>query len=393
LTSSPSEHVEFVCNICGRENRTARTAFGRETPSCGHCGSTVRTRGIVHMISREIFGLDITLPDFPVLKGIRGIGISDSADYAERLAEKFDYSNTHYHKAPQFDIVNVPETEFGQYDFLIASEVFEHVAPPVERAFENAFRLLKPNGLFFFTVPYTLESRTAEHFPDLHEHGLARVGDQFVLVNRTRDGALQVFDDLVFHGGAGSTLEIRRFSESDLRAHFLDAGFRAVEVYAGGYAPFGVCHLETWSLPMTGRKEPFALDSDCTAALMEQWIQLRARWAQDSERAEQNKLEYERFVEWANRKIAETEDEVVKRTAWAQGLEKQLAERTEWALSMEKDVQHHVELAKQFQAEARERSDWALIQEAEAQDLRVRLQRNARTRWMRLGRALGLVKE
>src|SRR3974377_1584021 len=182
--------IAFTCNICGRENRAPRPAFDREVESCGECRSTVRTRAVVHMISRELFGLDLTLPDFPVLKGVRGIGISDSPDYAEQLAVSFWYRNTFYHKDPRFDVVDLPESEVGQYDFLIASEVFEHVAPPVERAFDNAFRLLKPGGLFFFTVPYTLEERTLEHFPALHDYGIARLSDRQVLVNRTADGRL-----------------------------------------------------------------------------------------------------------------------------------------------------------------------------------------------------------
>lgn len=389
LTSSASPQIEFVCNLCGRENRTERTAFAREEPSCSHCGSTVRTRGIVHMISREIFGADLALPDFPELKGIRGIGISDSADYAGALATKLDYRNTHYHKAPQFDIVNVPETEWGQYDFLIASEVFEHVAPPVERAFGNAFRLLKPNGLFFFTVPYTLDGHTVEHFPALNEHGLARVGDRLVLVNRSRQGELQVFEDLVFHGGAGSTLEIRRFSETELRAQFRNAGFRELEIYSEGFEPFGVCHSETWSLPMTARKEPFALEAPRLADLFEQWAALRSQLSQLNHRAAIQHEEYERFVGWANRKIAELEKDAAERTEWAQRLEAQLNERTEWALSLEKDLRHHVDLAKQFQSEA----DRIPQLESEFERLRGRLEQLNRMRWMNLGRTIGIVKE
>lgn len=393
LTSSPSAAIEFVCNICGSANQIDRSAFGRETASCAGCGSTVRTRGIVHMISRELFGADLALPDFPVLKGVRGIGISDSADYAERLAEKFDYRNTRYHKPPEFDIANVPETELGQYDFLIASEVFEHVAPPVGRAFQNAFRLLKPHGLFFFTAPYTLGRETVEHFPKLHQHGLAQVGDRLVLVNRTPEGALEVFEDLVFHGGAGSTLEIRVYSESGLREHFLDAGFSEVRIYADGHAPFGVCHAETWSLPITARKVPFALNAACITELVEQSADLRKRLSKERERSEGLTVEYERFAEWAKQRTDQLEKEMVERTHWAQDLEKQLAERTEWAFNMEKDLEHHVDLAKRFQADAREKSDWALVLEAEIQDMKIRLERLRRMPWVRAGRALRLVKE
>jgi hypothetical protein len=238
-----------------------------------------------------------------------------------------------------------------------------------------------------------LETQTGEHFPNLHQHGLAQVGDRIVLVNRTREGRLEVFDDLVFHGGAGSTLEMRRFSETGLRSRFRDAGFKEVRIYSEGYAPFGVCHAETWSLPMTARKEPFTLDAACVAELVGQSAKLRRRLFEEVQRSQALNAEYERFADWAKQRTAELEKEMVERTHWAQDLEGQLAQRTEWAQNMEKDLRHHVDLAKQFQADAREKSDWAMVLEAEVQDLRVRLERFRRMPWTKAGRALGFVKE
>ncbi len=388
LTSSDSaaeqpETVAFVCNICGRENRAPQSAFGRETSSCASCGSTVRTRAIVYMLARELFGMDIGLPDFPRLKSLRGIGISDSADYAERLAEKFDYRNTHYHKDPAFDITNVPESELGTYDFLIASEVFEHVAPPVETAFRNACSLLKPGGLFFFTVPYTLDERTTEHFPDLHDYGIAQLRDTYVLVNRTRDGQLQVFEDLVFHGGAGSTLEIRRFTERDLRALFLANGFRGVQLYSGSVVPFGICHRETWSLPMTARKDPFALKVGAIAELLEQSISARKALEAYSAALQS---EHERFVGWANGKIDAIERELVERTGWARDIESRFEERTRWALSLEKDLASHAQAVQRLQRELEER-------QAEVDQLRAQVTRLRGARWTKTGRAAGFLKD
>mgnify|MGYP000902038237 CR=1 FL=1 len=396
LTSSDSA-VEFTCNICGIQNRTPQSAFGRETKSCTGCGSTVRTRAIIYMLARELFGAAIPLPDFPTVKGIQGIGISDSADYADRLPAKLQYRNTHYHKPPQFDVVNPPESEWGQYDFLIASEVFEHVAPPVDRAFHNAFRLLKPHGVFLFTVPYTLHRDTTEHFPDLHDYGLAQLKDRTVLVNRTREGELQTFDDLVFHGGHGSTLEIRCFTEAGLREQFRNAGFSSVEVYGENYPPFGVLHSETWSLPMAARKEPFRFDLACIAEIIEDSTASRKRLTNEVERlnahAAKQKTEYEEWVAWAKEKIASLEREVAERTGWAQDLEKQFEDRTTWALSLEKDLADHVNVAKRLQAELQERTDWALKLEAEAEELRARLVRIAGASWTKAGRVIGAVKE
>ena len=366
--------IAFTCNICGRESRAPRPAFDREVPSCTECGSTVRTRAVVQMISRELFGVNLTLPEFPVLNGIRGIGISDSPDYAERLAEKFSYRNTFYHTEPRFDIVELPESEAGQYDFLIASEVFEHVAPPVERAFDNAFRLLKPGGLFFFTVPYTLDEHTLEHFPQLHDYGIAQLSDRHVLVNRTADGRLEVFDALVFHGGGGETLEIRRFTEQGLREQFATAGFRSLEIYGASYEPYGIVRSENWSLPMTARKGTFALSAESVAQILEQSVS-RLKQFQGEARALKARLaEYDEWAAWANGKMAEGEKQLEERTNWALDLERELKERSDWTVILQRDVAHHTELAKRFQAEAEE--------------LRAELVRLKATRWVRIGNAV-----
>ena len=64
-----------------------------EPASCP-CGSNVRTRALVHLVSMELFGRSIILKEFPRLKGIRALGMTDKECYASVLAGKFDYINT-----------------------------------------------------------------------------------------------------------------------------------------------------------------------------------------------------------------------------------------------------------------------------------------------------------
>jgi hypothetical protein len=97
---------------------------------------------MLQALSLELFGVNLALPDFPFVKSLHGLGTSDDSSYAFHLTEKLDYRNTFYDREPRFDIANPPADEFGKYDFLISSEVFEHVPPPVEAAFCNAFRML-----------------------------------------------------------------------------------------------------------------------------------------------------------------------------------------------------------------------------------------------------------
>lgn len=181
--------------------------------------------------------------------------MSDSSDYASRLVSKFDYENSSFHEEPRLDIVaDVATDKVNSYDFLLASEVFEHVPPPVDRAFQNVFRLLKPGGVVVLTVPYGIQPTTIEHFPELHEFTISRVDGDYQLTNTTRAGVVQNFDRLIFHGGLGATLEMRIFSESDLIRHLARAGFIDIEVYRQPCFEYGIWFSTPWSLPISARK-------------------------------------------------------------------------------------------------------------------------------------------
>jgi SAM-dependent methyltransferase len=263
--------MEFVCNICGGVNRPAKP-LDRESASCASCGSNVRLRSLMYVLSMELFGTELPVPDFPRVKSLHGLGMTDFSQYASRLAEKFDYKNTFYDREPRFDIGNPPHEQLGTLDFLISSEVFEHVLPPAESAFRNAFELLKPNGMLILSVPYSVEPSMTEHYPDLHQFGFAQIGDEVVLVNRTRGGQMQVFEKPVFHrSGAGEALEMREFNESDLKRMLAAAGFTEIKIYAESYAPFGIAQSESWSLPIAARKGQFVLSADSAREIMEQW--------------------------------------------------------------------------------------------------------------------------
>jgi SAM-dependent methyltransferase len=344
LTFSDSEN--FSCNVCSATNKRPAGPLGREVPSCSACGSTVRLRSLIALLSREIFGVELAIPDFPVLKGIRGFGMSDPPELAQRLAEKFDYTNTFYHQEPRLDIADpTPEhlaENTGRYDFILSSEVLEHVSPPVERAFVNLNRMLKPEGLLVLTVPYRIDGRTAEHFPELHEYSLASPGGRTVLVNRRRDGSLEVFENLSFHGGDGSTLEMRVFTEASLKEILAAAGFTSVHIASEDVPEFGVLHGETWSLPMAGRKGLFQPPAA---------------------------------------EIAKAYGHAARERS---SLARQLKERTQWALALQEEKETAKSDFQHVAAEAEEAGK-AL---AEARSARAKLESSW---WTKVGRKLGLV--
>ena len=190
----------------------------------------------------------------PVNSAIQGIGLSDWEGYASRVASIFSYHNTFFHAEPRLDITDPPTELLGTLDFIISTDVFEHVAPPVNRAFEGAFRLLKPGGGLVLTVPFTKDAETVEHFPTLNEFQLLHSHAGYRILNRRRDGTYEMFDHLVFHGGPGETLEMRVFCESDVITHLQRAGFKNIIVRREHDRRVGVIHREDWSLPITAIK-------------------------------------------------------------------------------------------------------------------------------------------
>jgi SAM-dependent methyltransferase len=246
--------LTFTCNVCGRPATADRSSLLREGVSCRACGSSVRYRAVVHALSLGLFGQSLPLTRFPRCPDVVGAGLSDWSGYAERLPAKLAYRNTYYHLEPRLDITAPPTALEGSLDFLISSDVFEHVAPPVARAFEGAFRLLRPGGLLVLTVPYSDADELVEHFPDLHEYEIVAFRGGRLLVNRTADGRWQVLDDLRFHGGVGETLELRQFTRSSLWRLLEEAGFAEIVECAGDCEEFGILWAERDGMPFLARR-------------------------------------------------------------------------------------------------------------------------------------------
>lgn len=255
ITTNKSGHLSYKCNVCGKDCMTKTEELKREEPSCPGCASTVRMRALVHVLSTELFGKRLAISDFPDRQDIRGAGMSDWEGYASRLKDKLDYKNTYYHKEPRLDITSINPGLEGTLDFIISTDVFEHVESPVSRAFDNARKLLKPGGVFIFTVPYTKDAETKEHFPNLYQYEIQGKGNGRILKNITRDGVEETFNNLIFHGGDGSTLELRVFSEQSLIKEFSAAGFNNVQIYNKPCYEFGIVWEHDWSLPIAARIE------------------------------------------------------------------------------------------------------------------------------------------
>jgi hypothetical protein len=249
----------------------------------------------------ELFGGSIPLPQFPLNKSVAGLGLTDCHSISSILEQRLAYRNTYLHQEPRFDLTCDP-SPVGPLDFLIASEVLEHVEPPVGRAFRQAAAILKPSGFVLLTVPWIFDGRpqgelpelhdwkfswqddswmivnrrpngeteffpriavdggpgvclgrTREHFPNLHDWTLREDVGATTLVNRLPSGETEEFHNLVFHGGAGLALEMRLFTRNSLAESLQDAGFGRIEFESRETAEWGIFFPYPWSRPLVAR--------------------------------------------------------------------------------------------------------------------------------------------
>lgn len=210
------ERLRFRCNLCGRATSFTRAAMTREAPSCGWCGSTVRFRAVLDAVTRHVVG------DRSVR--MEGLGFSDAAAYATHLKGLGDYTNSWFHQEPRRDLMDLASFGTARYDFVVCSEVMEHVVQPVQRAFDNLFALLRPGGALVLSTPMR-DGETVEHYPPLLEFSVREGRHGWVVEGITEDGQSYTSHEVVFHGGPGATVEMRVFGRASVARHLAAAGF------------------------------------------------------------------------------------------------------------------------------------------------------------------------
>lgn len=175
--------IQFRCNLCGPDKSIGRPAIKhRERLNCVGCQTTARVRGVVHAIQRELLRSErgTVLRSATQRKEITGIGFSDSHIYAAELDRIFDYTNTFYHKDPMLDIMSGDSiVNYRPTDFVVCSDVLEHVAPPAIIAFHNLRKLVRPGGVLILIVPYLEGYETIEHYPHLYKWKTVELVDRF----------------------------------------------------------------------------------------------------------------------------------------------------------------------------------------------------------------------
>jgi SAM-dependent methyltransferase len=220
----------FTCNITGNKFDLDNSEKNREGGL--RFGYNSRFRAICYVLSKMLFGEVNVLSNLEVNKNIKGIGMSDDT-WANICEEKFNYINTFYHCEPFLDIYNNDHVnKYQELDFVISSDVFEHINPypGLQIAFNNLYKMLKNEGVLVFSVPY-YGNELIEHFPNLYDYKIVYENNKHILYNTTKDGNKEIFDNLCFHGGPGSVLEMRVFSKNSVETFLLNSGFTDIKFY------------------------------------------------------------------------------------------------------------------------------------------------------------------
>lgn len=234
-------HLRFFCNSCFAIRRTSLTLDLREALVCPSCGLNSRQRALLLAAQRN------TKEAFLRKKNLKIVGVSDGAPVESAFLDRFgrSYQNFEFHTEPFLDITKVKDVPESVADVVTCSEVLEHVQPPIELAFSGLYKLLKPGGWLILSVPHTgVDSLHLEHFPVMQNSELIIEPVQ-VLRGIDLQGNKREFSELLFHGGAGATLEYRVFSETSLKENLEKSGF--IKIQAQGDNRFFGCIWEPWS--------------------------------------------------------------------------------------------------------------------------------------------------
>ena len=120
----------------------------------------------------------------------------------------------------------------------------------------------------------------------MYDYRIVPLGNSAVLVNRRRDGKLEVSEDLIFHGGSGATLEMREFGVTELRTRLLAAGFGEVYFFVENVPEIGILFDHDVSQPLIARKQRFFMDTAARAQIIDLWRAAEHRAAQERQRAD-----------------------------------------------------------------------------------------------------------
>jgi SAM-dependent methyltransferase len=224
----------WKCVLCAYQNSDHRKP-SREKSNCMNCGSTWRARAVALNVLIQLGYPPQSYPEIKSDWSRVGLGISDDVAIASVIPTKFLYSNTYYDAFPSLDIRKIPKTALYGFEFVICSDVLEHIDVKLADAVKGVSRLLKPNGFAVLSVPVVKNSRRNEFYPKLSTF---KIEGGKVFWEDT-EGSFHIDRKPEFHGGRGQNLAFREFTEMGFEGLLLKNGFQTVS-RGSTSAEFGV---------------------------------------------------------------------------------------------------------------------------------------------------------
>ena len=317
----------------------------------------------------------------------------------------------------------------GSFDVLTGFEVIEHL-PDWRRMLAAARRVLRPGGLFLVSTPNTLyysESRAKDGPNPFHTHEFeyqefrqalleAFPVVTILLQNRVESIAFSPAEpsfsapDARIDGGAGDPATAHFFlalcSDRPTAAPRFVYVPRASNILRERERHIGLLEEELdkkqrWLAGITAdRDQLLELYAEQKRQLEEHnlWaLQLERDWKAALQRITQVQDELKTEQAAANamaagysQKVDELQDENRKRAEWAQDIEARLSAQLDAKCD---ELAETVRLLDRAEATVVERTEWAQRLERKVQELEAQLQMIRQSRWVKMGRAVGLGPE
>jgi len=167
---------EFSCNICGarsallydfpnvKNRQEHMIGLLRETLQCRKCGSTMRNRSLAEVVLKALDQASSIKEVAANEKlGLRILDTDSFSVMAQLLSHHKNYVRTSFIPDQPFGKeveanrynVNLENITFvdNSFDMILTSDVAEHIRD-INTAHEEIYRVLKPGGIYIFTVPY-----------------------------------------------------------------------------------------------------------------------------------------------------------------------------------------------------------------------------------------------
>ncbi|MET0329214.1 MAG: class I SAM-dependent methyltransferase [Luteimonas sp.] len=211
------------CPLCARSRTFVRLAENEIAVRCLGCRATpisLSTISVIAQVAGDVRGIDVYElsargPVFGFLErsGARLLG----SEYFH------DVEPGHFRGEVQCQDVQCLTLADASFDLCTSTEVFEHV-PDDARGFAEIRRVLRPDGIFVFTVPIDVTSSTIER---------ARIVEA---------GEIEHLLPPEYHSdpirSSAPILAFRNYG-GDILGRLIDAGFRTAEIRKPDFQPWG----------------------------------------------------------------------------------------------------------------------------------------------------------